>query len=427
MNFLVIGSGGREHAISWKLSQSKIVDKLFVAPGNPGTANVAQNINIAIDDFEKLCQFSVENKIEIVVVGPEMPLVKGIKDYFNNNPATAHICIVGPDKYGAQIEGSKDFSKNFMFKYNIPTASSKTFNNKELSEGLAYLENHPLPIVLKADGLAAGKGVIIAETLEHAKATLVDMLENEKFGEASAKVVIEQFLDGIEMSSFVLCDGKGYAILPEAKDYKRIGEGDTGLNTGGMGAVSPVPFANKEFLDRVEERVIKPTIAGLINECINYTGFIFVGLMNCNGEPYVIEYNARMGDPETEVVFPRITSDIGELFKAVKDQTLNEYKIEVTEQIASTIVLVSGGYPEDFEKGFEISNVDKTANVEVFHSGTSIKEGKLVNNGGRVFAVTGFGKTIEEAVNKSNIAAETISWNKKYYRKDIGKDLLKYY
>jgi phosphoribosylamine---glycine ligase len=426
MNFLVLGSGGREHAISWKLSQSKIVNKLFVAPGNPGTASIAENINIGVEEFEKLASFCLEQSVDIIVVGPEVPLVKGVKDFFKSKESTKHICIVGPDKVGAQLEGSKDFSKNFMFKYGIPTAASKTFLSSELEAGLKYLETHSLPIVLKADGLAAGKGVIIAEDLNTAKETLIDMLAHSKFGEASSKVVIEQFLKGIEMSSFVLCDGESYAILPEAKDYKRIGEQDTGLNTGGMGAISPVPFADQAFLDKVEQKVIIPSIEGLKKEGIEYTGFLFIGLMNYNGEPYVIEYNARMGDPETEVVFPRITSDVGELFKAVADKQLKNFKIEVDPRTASTIVLVSGGYPEDYEKGFEISGIDATENVHVFHSGTSLKDGKLVNTGGRVITVTGFGKDIKEAIAKSNKAAETITWNKRYYRRDIGLDLLKY-
>ncbi|MFN8437612.1 MAG: phosphoribosylamine--glycine ligase [Cytophagales bacterium] len=426
MNFLIVGSGGREHAITWKLTQSKVVDKLFVAPGNPGTAQIAQNVAIGVEDFEKLAQFCTDNKIDIVIVGPEVPLVKGIKNFFNSQESTKHIAIVGPDQTGAQLEGSKDFSKNFMFKYGIPTASSQTFTGAQLQEGLAYLENHTLPIVLKADGLAAGKGVIIAESHSEAKETLIDMLAHAKFGDASSKVVIEQFLSGIEMSTFVLCDGENFVILPEAKDYKRIGEQDKGLNTGGMGAVSPVPFADDAFLEKVKNKVVLPTIEGLKKEGIDYTGFIFVGLMNCDGEPYVIEYNARMGDPETEVVFPRITSDVGEMFKAVADKKLDSYKLEITSDTATTVVLVSGGYPEDYEKGFVISGVENTENVQVFHAGTSLKDGALVNTGGRVFAVTGFGQNIEEALAKSNKAAQTIVWNKKYFRKDIGLDLLKY-
>lgn len=426
MNFLVLGSGGREHAIIWKLSQSKIVKKLYAAPGNPGTASLAENVNIGVNEFEKLTQFCVDQSIDIVIVGPEDPLVKGVKDFFNSNAPTSHIGIVGPDKLGAQLEGSKDFSKNFMFKYGIPTAASKTFTSAELQEGLAYLETHSLPIVLKADGLAAGKGVIIAEDLQTAKESLTEMLAHAKFGAASSKVVIEQFLKGIEMSSFVLCDGDSYVVLPEAKDYKRIGEKDTGLNTGGMGAISPLPFADKAFLDKVEQKVIIPTIEGLKKEGIKYTGFLFIGLMNYDGEPYVIEYNARMGDPETEVVFPRIKSDVGELFKAVAEQNLKNYKIEIDPQLASAIVLVSGGYPEDYEKGFPISGISEVENVKVFHAGTSIKDGVLVNTGGRVLVLTAFGKNINEAIAHSNKAAETIQWQKRYYRRDIGLDLLKY-
>lgn len=426
MNFLVLGSGGREHAITWKLSQSNIVKKLYAAPGNPGTATLAENVNIGVNEFEKLAQFCVEHSIDILVVGPEDPLVKGIKDFFNGNATTSHIGIIGPDQQGAQLEGSKDFSKNFMFKYGIPTATSRTFTSAELQEGLEYLETHSLPIVLKADGLAAGKGVIIAEDLQTAKQSLTEMLAHAKFGAASSKVVVEQFLKGIEMSSFVLCDGDSYAILPEAKDYKRIGEKDTGLNTGGMGAISPVPFADKAFLDKVEQKVIIPTIEGLKKEGIKYTGFLFIGLMNYEGEPYVIEYNARMGDPETEVVFPRIKSDVGELFKAVVDQRLKNFKLEIDPQLASAIVLVSGGYPEDYEKGFKISGTEEVENVKVFHAGTSLKDGALINTGGRVLVVTAFGNNINEAIAHSNKAAETIQWQKRYYRKDIGLDLLKY-
>ena len=426
MNILIIGSGGREHAFAWKISESKNCDKLFVAPGNAGTANLGTNLPFAVTDFEAIKKSVLELAIEMVVVGPEDPLVKGVHDFFLADEQLKHIPIIGPQKEGAQLEGSKDFSKNFMFKYGIPTASSQTFTGAQLQEGLAYLENHTLPIVLKADGLAAGKGVIIAESHSEAKETLIDMLAHAKFGDASSKVVIEQFLSGIEMSTFVLCDGENFVILPEAKDYKRIGEQDKGLNTGGMGAVSPVPFADDAFLEKVKNKVVLPTIEGLKKEGIDYTGFIFVGLMNCDGEPYVIEYNARMGDPETEVVFPRITSDVGEMFKAVADKKLDSYKLEITSDTATTVVLVSGGYPEDYEKGFVISGVENTENVQVFHAGTSLKDGALVNTGGRVFAVTGFGQNIEEALAKSNKAAQTIVWNKKYFRKDIGLDLLKY-
>ncbi len=425
MNVLIVGSGGREHAMAWKLKQSPKLGKLFVAPGNPGTAQIATNVAIGIEDFEKLGNFALENKIEILVVGPEAPLVSGIRDYFTGNTSLKHITVIGPDKIGAQLEGSKDFSKEFMQKYNIPTAAYKTFTADQLEEGLKYLDTHTLPIVLKADGLAAGKGVIIAEDHATAKETLEDMLANRKFGDASSKVVIEQFLAGIELSVFVVSDGKNYVILPEAKDYKRIGEGDTGLNTGGMGAVSPVPFADKAFMDKIEKTIIKPTVDGLAKEGINYVGFIFFGLIKVNGEPFVIEYNARMGDPETEVVLPRLKSDLLEIFAAVGTQSLDKIKVEFESKSATTIMLVSGGYPEDYEKGFEITGADQVSDAIAFHAGTALKDGKLVNTGGRVIALTGLGNDIKDALAKSNAAAKQIQWNKRYYRTDIGLDLLK--
>jgi len=424
MRILVIGGGGREHAISWKLSQSPKVEKLFVAPGNPGIAEVAEIAAIAVDDFEKQAAFVLENQIDLIVVGPEVPLVLGIKDYFKSRAELAHVLILGPDKIGAQLEGSKDFSKNFMHKYGIPTASSTTFTAETLEEGLEYIKNHTLPIVLKADGLAAGKGVIIAEDYETATSTLVEMLENKLFGEASAKVVIEQFLIGIELSVFALTDGKDYIILPEAKDYKRIGEKDTGPNTGGMGAVSPVPFADEAFMKVVDETIIKPTVAGLQAEGIDYVGFIFFGLINTPQGPYVIEYNARMGDPETEVVMPRIKSDLAELFYAAAKGELKGKTIEVDERTATTVMLVSGGYPADYEKGFEITGIENWDDTLVFHAGTLLKEGKLINTGGRVIACTAYGNSIPDALAKSNAAAEKITWSKKNFRKDIGLDLL---
>ena len=425
MNILVIGSGGREHAISWKLAQSPLLTKLYVAPGNPGMKEVAEIVHIGVSDFEKLGEFALEKNIDLIIVGPEVPLVEGIKDYFLANEQLSKIGMVGPDKIGAQLEGSKDFSKNFMEKYNIPTASYRTFTKDTLQEGLAYLDTHTLPIVLKADGLAAGKGVIIAEDLKTAKDTLVDMLANSMFGDASSRVVVEQFLTGIEASCFVLSDGDTYKILPVAKDYKRIGEGDTGPNTGGMGAISPVPFADKVFMDKVEARIIIPTVNGLKAEGIKYVGFIFVGLIKVGYDPYVIEYNARMGDPETEVVFPRITSDVVALMAATANGTLASQTLTIDPRTATTIMLVSGGYPADYSKGFAISGIEKVEDVKVFHAGTSLNaNNELVNTGGRVLALTAFGKDIAEALAKSNQAARTIQWEGKNYRTDIGFEFL---
>lgn len=427
MNILLIGSGGREHALAWKMKQSPRCSNLFIAPGNAGTAEVGKNINIDMNDFPALGKFCKDEKIGLVIVGPEAPLVNGIRDYFEAEENLKTILFVGPGANGAQLEGSKDFSKQFMDRHNIPTASSKTFTDAELALAKAYIQNHALPIVLKADGLAAGKGVIIAESLQEAEKALDDILSTKKFGDAGAKVVIEQFLKGIEMSSFVLTDGKNYVILPEAKDYKRIGEQDTGLNTGGMGAVSPVPFAQGDFMKKVEERVIIPTIQGLHKDNIPYIGFVFIGLMNVDGEPFVIEYNARMGDPETEVVIPRIASDIVDLFVLAGQQKLNEAKIELHNNVATTVVLVAGGYPEEYGKGDVISGIAETENVIVFHSGTKLNDKQeLVTNGGRVITVTALGDTIENAMAASNKAAETIRWNGKYFRRDIGLDLLVY-
>ncbi|MCR6639555.1 MAG: phosphoribosylamine--glycine ligase [Sporocytophaga sp.] len=424
MNILIVGSGGREHTFAWKIKQSPLCKKLFVAPGNGGTGEIATNVPIQVSEFEKLGRFCLENKVDLILVGPEVPLVEGIVDYFRSIDSLKQIPVIGPSKEGAQLEGSKDFSKNFMVKYGIPTAASKTFTANELNRGLEYIETQSLPVVLKADGLAAGKGVIIAQSHEEARAALKEMLEDKKFGEASAKVVIEQYLDGIELSVFTISDGSTYKILPEAKDYKRIGEKDTGLNTGGMGAVSPVPFADKAFLDKVEKKVIIPTINGLKAEGIDYVGFIFFGLMNVNGEPFVIEYNARMGDPETEVVIPRIKNDFLEVLTKVAEKKLHQVNLEVSDQTATTVMLVAGGYPEDYEKGKVISGLDKVGEVLAFHAGTALKDNKMVTNGGRVIALTGLGSDIQGALAKSNKAAENVTWEKRYYRRDIGLDLL---
>lgn len=424
MNILLIGSGGREHAFAWKLKQSPKCGRLFLAPGNPGTASLGENTGIGVEDFAAIEQLILEESIQLVVVGPEVPLVKGIKNHLRANRQLQHLIIVGPDKTGAQLEGSKDFSKQFMQKYGIPTASSRTFTHETLQEGIAYVAQHSLPVVLKADGLAAGKGVIIAQSHQEAVDTLKEMIEDKKFGDSSAKVVVEQFLTGIEVSVFTLCDGEGYVLLPEAKDYKRIGEQDTGLNTGGMGAVSPVPFADAAFMQKVKDRIIDPTIAGLKKEGIDYTGFIFFGLIKVGNDPYTIEYNARMGDPETEAVIPRIQSDLVDLFVAMGEKRLNQFQLKVDPRTATTVMLVSGGYPEDYEKGFEITGLDQVKEALVFHAGTSLKEGKLVNTGGRVIAVTGFGASVREALAHSNAGAEQISWTKKYYRRDIGLDVL---
>ncbi len=422
MNILLIGSGGREHALAWKITQSKKLSKLYIAPGNAGTAALGTNVDIKADDFESLGSFTLKNHIDMMVVGPEDPLVKGITDYFANNEKLKNIPVIGPGKHGAMLEGSKDFAKAFMFRHKIPTAGYFTVTPDNLNEGIAFLDKMNAPYVLKADGLAAGKGVLILDNLENAIQELKLMLEG-KFGTASRTVVIEEFLSGIELSVFVLTDGNSYKILPEAKDYKRVGEGDTGLNTGGMGAISPVPFANRSFLQKVEERIVIPTVEGLKKDNIFYQGFIFIGLMNCNGDPYVVEYNVRMGDPESEVVLPRIKTDIIELFEGVADQTLSSKPMEIEDESAATVMLVSGGYPEAYEKGKVIKNLDKVTDSIAFHAGTGLKANEVVTNGGRVIAITSLGKNFKEALEQSYKNASIIDFEKKYYRKDIGFDL----
>jgi len=424
MNILILGSGGREHAFTHQLIQSKKVTKVFVAPGNAGTDKIATNLDVSPTDFIAVKKAVLQYQINMVVVGPEAPLVEGVHDFFLADEELKSIPVIGPKKDGALLEGSKDFSKEFMIKHGIPTAQYQSFTKENLDKGKLFLETLNPPYVLKADGLAAGKGVLILNSLGEAKVELEEMVSNQKFGEASSTVVIEEFLKGIELSVFVLTDGKSYKILPSAKDYKRIGEGDKGLNTGGMGAISPVPFADQDFLDKVEERVIKPTINGLQKDGIDYRGFIFIGLMNDNGNPSVVEYNVRMGDPETEVVLPRIASDLFDLFEGVAHQNLHEKEFSVTNQIATTVMLVSGGYPETYEKGKSITGLENVTESIVFHAGTTTKNKEVVTSGGRVMAITSFANTIEEALEKSYRSIDEIHFEKMNYRKDIGFDLL---
>jgi phosphoribosylamine--glycine ligase len=423
MTILLLGSGGREHALAWKMLQSDKCTKLFVAPGNAGTGSIANNVNLKITDFEAIKVFALSEKVEMVVVGPEDPLVKGIFDFFQNDSELNHIPVIGPSKKGAQLEGSKEFAKEFLVKHNIPTAGYDSFTKETVEKGCVFLETLQPPYVLKADGLAAGKGVLIIHDLAEAKHELRNMLVEAKFGEASSKVVIEEFLDGIELSCFVLTDGVNYKILPTAKDYKRIGEGDTGLNTGGMGAVSPVPFADAILLEKIETRIVKPTIEGLKKDNIQYKGFVFIGLINVKGEPIVIEYNVRMGDPETEVVIPRLQSDLVELFQAVANEKLNEINLEVTDKSAATIMLVSGGYPEEYVNGKVISGIETVTDSIVFHAGTKKDNDTIITNGGRVLAVTSLGDNFEEAIKKSYQNIEKLHFDTMYYRKDIGFDL----
>ncbi len=423
MNILVLGSGGREHAISWKISQSEKCSNLYIAPGNAGTGLVGNNLSVNINDFKEVKLNVIEKSIDLVFVGPEEPLVRGIVDFFKSDDELKHVKIFGPSSEGSKLEGSKDFSKEFMFRNNIPCAKSKTFNKNNISEGISFLEKINPPYVLKADGLAAGKGVLILDDLEEAKTELSKMILDEKFGDASKNVLIEEYLDGIEVSVFAITDGHNYIILPEAKDYKRIGEGDTGLNTGGMGAVSPVDFADNEFMKKVEDSVIRRTVNGIKKEKLDYKGFIFAGLMNVNGEPYVIEYNVRMGDPETQVVIPRIKNDLLNVFIKCLDEKINEVELDIENNFTTTVILAADGYPESYKKGDDIRNLEEFSNSKIFHAGTKKENNRILSNGGRVIACTGYGKSLEDALKNSYKLADNISWDNKYFRKDIGEDL----
>lgn len=426
MNTLVLGSGGREHALAWKIAESPLNTNLFIAPGNAGTRNVGVNIPVDLDNFEAIGCVAIENEIDLVVVGPEAPLVEGIHDYFLSRDELKNIPVIGPVKQGAMLEGSKDFAKEFMRKYDIPTADSRTFTKENFEDGLSYLETINAPYVLKADGLAAGKGVLILNNLEEAKKELSEMLNESKFGDASSKVVIEEFLDGIELSVFALTDGIHYKLLPKAKDYKRIGEGNTGLNTGGMGSISPVPFVNPVFLNKIEEKIVKPTIKGLQKEGIDYRGFIFFGLIKVGNEPYVIEYNCRMGDPEAESVIPRIKGDLLELFVAVGNQTLDKSEVKFDERHAATVMMVAGGYPEKYQKGNFISIPDNLSDCIIFHSGTTVdvETGRIKTSGGRVIAVCSYGRNMREALDNAYRNVDLIEFKNKYFRKDLGFDLM---
>jgi phosphoribosylamine--glycine ligase len=423
MNILILGSGGREHAFALKIAESKLIDKLYVAPGNSGTQQIATNIRININDFEQVKKTSLELGITMIIVGPEDPLVNGIHDFFAKDEQTKPIAIIGPKKKAASLEGSKDFAKKFLIRHNIPTASYATFTKDNLNDGFEFLKTLTPPYVLKADGLAAGKGVLIIDNLEEANNELREMLVGQKFGIASSKVVIEEFLDGIELSCFVLTDGVNYKVLPTAKDYKRIGEGDSGLNTGGMGAISPVPFAKKELLNKIEQNIIIPTIQGLKKDGIEYQGFIFIGLINVNDEPKVIEYNVRMGDPETEAVLPRIQNDFVEIFQSFKDKTLDKIELKIDNRSAATVVLVSGGYPSNYNKGIKITGIDRVVDSTVYHAGAIQKEGSVYTNGGRVLAITSFGDNFQQALDNSYKSALKINFDSMYYRKDLGFDL----
>ena len=423
MNTLILGSGGREHAISWKISQSEKCSNLYIAPGNAGTGLVGNNLSVNINDFKEVKLNVIEKSIDLVIVGPEEPLVRGIVDFFKSDDELKHVKIFGPSSEGSKLEGSKDFSKEFMFRNNIPCAKSKTFNKNNLSEGISFLEKINPPYVLKADGLAAGKGVLILDDLEEAKTELSKMILDEKFGDASKNVLIEEYLDGIEVSVFAITDGQNYIILPEAKDYKRIGEGDTGLNTGGMGAVSPVDFADNEFMKKVEDSVIKRTVNGIKKEKLDYKGFIFAGLMNVNGEPYVIEYNVRMGDPETQVVIPRIKNDLLNIFIKCLEEKINDVDLDIENNFTTTVILAAAGYPESYKKGDEIRNLEEFSNSKIFHAGTKKENNRILSNGGRVIACTGYGESLQDALKNSYKLADSISWDNKYFRKDIGEDL----